>query len=62
MRTTQHKALRAGRRAQITAADTAYSDQSHLIRTTRRITGFTPEALGKGIQHHESFWAYRLWM
>jgi AraC-like DNA-binding protein len=44
------------------AADTGYSDQSHLIRTTRRITGFTPEALGKGIQHHESFWAYRLWM
>nr|WP_315487691.1 helix-turn-helix domain-containing protein [uncultured Rhodoferax sp.] len=44
------------------AADTGYSDQSHMIRTTRRITGFTPEALGKGIQHHESFWAYRLWM
>ena len=44
------------------AADTGYSDQSHMIRTTRRITGFTPEALGKGIQHQESFWAYRLWM
>jgi AraC-like DNA-binding protein len=44
------------------AADMGYSDQSHLIRTTRRITGFTPEALGKGIQQHESFWAYRLWM
>lgn len=44
------------------AADAGYSDQSHMIRTTRRITGFTPEALGKGIQHQESFWAYRLWM
>ena len=22
----------------------------------------TPEALGKGIQLQESFWAYRLWM
>jgi AraC-like DNA-binding protein len=44
------------------AADTGYSDQSHMIRTTRRITGFTPEALGKGIQLQESFWAYRLWM
>lgn len=44
------------------AADTGYSDQSHLIRTTRRITGFTPDALGKGIQQQESFWAYRLWM
>jgi len=44
------------------AVDTGYSDQSHMIRTTRRITGFTPEALGKGIQLQESFWAYRLWM
>ncbi|QTN27023.1 AraC family transcriptional regulator [Rhodoferax sp. AJA081-3] len=44
------------------AVDTGYSDQSHLIRTTRRITGFTPDALGKGIQQQESFWAYRLWM
>ncbi|MEO7108267.1 MAG: helix-turn-helix domain-containing protein [Rhodoferax sp.] len=44
------------------AADTGYSDQSHMIRTTRRITGFTPDALGKGIQLEESFWAYRLWM
>lgn len=44
------------------AANTGYSDQSHMIRTTRRITGFTPDALVKGIQHHESFWAYRLWM
>lgn len=44
------------------AADAGYSDQSHMIRNTRRITGFTPEALGKGIQQQESFWAYRLWM
>lgn len=44
------------------AADAGYSDQSHMIRTTRRITGFTPDALGKGIQLQESFWAYRLWM
>lgn len=44
------------------AADTGYSDQSHLIRSTRRFTGFTPETLGKGIESQESFWAYRLWM
>ena len=44
------------------AADTGYSDQSHMIRITRRITGFTPEVLGKGIQLQESFWPYRLWM
>ncbi len=44
------------------AVDTGYADQSHMIRTTRRITGFSPEALAKGIQQQESFWAYRLWM
>jgi AraC-like DNA-binding protein len=44
------------------AAETGYYDQSHMIRATRRVTGFTPEALSQGIQHEESFWAYRLWM
>ncbi len=44
------------------AADTGYYDQSHMIRVTRRVTGFPPEVLSQGIQHEESFWAYRLWM
>ena len=44
------------------AADSGYADQSHLCRETRRITGFSPEALRDGIARHESFWAYRLWM
>lgn len=44
------------------AAETGYSDQSHMIRATRRVTGFPPEALRQGIQHEECFWAYRLWM
>jgi AraC-like DNA-binding protein len=44
------------------AADSGYADQSHLCRTTRRITGFSPEALSAGIEKEEAFWAYRLWM
>lgn len=44
------------------AADAGYSDQSHMIRATRRVTGLSPQALSQGIQHDESFWAYRLWM
>jgi AraC-like DNA-binding protein len=44
------------------AADNGYADQSHLCRTVRRITGFSPEALRQGIQRQESFWAYRVWM
>lgn len=44
------------------AADAGYSDQSHMIRATRRVTGLSPQALSQGIQHDEGFWAYRLWM
>lgn len=44
------------------AADNGYADQSHLCRVTRRITGFSPEALREGIEKEEPFWAYRIWM
>ena len=44
------------------AADNGYSDQSHMCRVSRRITGFSPEALRKGIESEEPFWAYRIWM
>ena len=44
------------------AADNGYSDQSHMCRVSRRITGFSPEALRKGIESEEAFWAYRIWM
>jgi AraC-like DNA-binding protein len=44
------------------AADNGYADQSHMCRVTRRITGFSPEALREGIEKEEPFWAYRLWM
>ena len=44
------------------AADNGYADQSHLCRMSRRITGFSPEALRAGIEKEEAFWAYRVWM
>lgn len=44
------------------AADNGYADQSHMCRVTRRITGFSPEALREGIEKDEAFWAYRIWM
>ena len=43
------------------AAGAGYADQSHLCRVTRRITGFTPQALYDGILREEAFWAYRIW-
>ena len=43
------------------ALDNGFSDQSHFIRETRRITGFSPEALRHGLIHEEAFWVYRAW-
>lgn len=43
------------------ALDNGFSDQSHFIRETRRITGFSPEALRHGFIHEEAFWVYRAW-
>jgi AraC-like DNA-binding protein len=43
------------------ASDAGFADQSHLCRQTRRITGFAPDALRRGIASDESFWVYRLW-
>jgi len=44
------------------AAGAGYSDQAHLCRVTRRITGYAPQALYEGIYGDEAFWAYRLWV
>ncbi|WP_232727728.1 AraC family transcriptional regulator [Acidovorax sp. 69] len=44
------------------AAGAGFSDQSHLCRVTRRITGFAPQALYDGIYGEEAFWAYRIWV
>ena len=43
------------------AANAGFSDQPHLCRVTRRITGYTPQALYEGMQRDEAFWAYRVW-
>ncbi len=43
------------------AGENGYSDQSHLIRQTRRVTGFAPEELRQKILLEEGFWMYRLW-
>lgn len=43
------------------ATDAGYSDQSHLCRVSRRITGCTPAELLDRIAHDEGFWAYRIW-
>jgi AraC-like DNA-binding protein len=43
------------------AAESGYSDQSHLCRETRRVTGFAPDELRRRIAQDESFWIYRVW-
>lgn len=43
------------------ASNSGYTDQSHLTRQTRRITGFPPEELRQRVLREESFWVYRLW-
>ncbi|MEP5728584.1 MAG: helix-turn-helix domain-containing protein [Sulfitobacter sp.] len=42
------------------AIDAGYADQSHLGRTLRRATGFSPAHLNRAIAHEEPFWCYRL--
>lgn len=43
------------------ALEHGFSDQSHFIRETRRITGFSPEVLRLGMLNEEAFWVYRAW-
>lgn len=43
------------------ALQSAYSDQPHFCRETRRLTGFTPTELTKRIESDPAFWVYRLW-
>lgn len=44
------------------AFNTGFSDQAHMCREVRRITGFSPEEFKKGLATEESFWLSRLWM
>ena len=43
------------------ANEMGYTDQSHLCRQTRRLTGFPPDELRRRIAQDEGFWLYRLW-
>lgn len=43
------------------ALDHQFSDQSHLCRTSRRMTGCSPTELRDRIAHDEGFWPYRIW-
>lgn len=43
------------------AQEAGYADQSHFCRETRRVTGYSPEALRLRMQTDESFWLYRIW-
>lgn len=57
-----HRISRAepdGNLAQI-AHEAGYADQSHMGRSVRRATGFSPAKLNHLIATHEAFWCYRL--
>ncbi len=43
------------------AFNAGFSDQAHMCREIRRITGFSPEEIRRAIETDESFWVYRLW-
>ena len=43
------------------AQTSGYADQSHFCRETRRVTGYSPQALRVLVDTDESFWLYRIW-
>lgn len=58
------EALRAAATADAPLAEVAleagFSDQSHMGRTVRQMSGLSPAALNRAIAEEEAFWAYRL--
>jgi AraC-like DNA-binding protein len=44
------------------ALDEGFSDQAHLSRATKRVTGFSPSEFAVRYLEDESFWLYRLWV
>ena len=44
------------------AQDEGFSDQAHMSRTVKRITGFSPGDFTQRFMDDESFWMYRLWV
>jgi AraC-like DNA-binding protein len=43
------------------AFNAGFSDQAHMCREVRRMTGLSPEEIRRAIDTEESFWVYRLW-
>jgi AraC-like DNA-binding protein len=43
------------------AARGGYSDQAHLCREAREITGRSPAELARMLANEESYWIYRIW-
>jgi AraC-like DNA-binding protein len=43
------------------AAQGGFSDQAHLVREVRDLTGLTPAQLARARREDESFWMYRIW-
>lgn len=54
--------LRAGEQTDLSqiALESGFSDQSHMGREVRRITGKSPRQINQLIQTKESYWCYRL--
>jgi AraC-like DNA-binding protein len=44
------------------ALDEGFTDQAHMIRSVKRITGFSPTEFAQRFEQDESFWMYRLWV
>jgi AraC-like DNA-binding protein len=44
------------------ALDEGFTDQAHMIRSVKRITGFSPTEFAQRFAEDESFWMYRLWV
>lgn len=44
------------------AQNEGFSDQAHMSRTVKRITGFSPSEFSLRFVEDESFWMYRLWV
>lgn len=43
------------------AAEAGFSDQAHLCRDSRRMTGASPGELRRLVESDEAYWSYRLW-
>ena len=44
------------------AQEEGFSDQAHMSRAAKRITGFSPTEFADRFANDESFWMYRLWV